>query len=333
MGLINALWKGGSVKQDSSNRLVTDTEKAVWNNKADKNHAHTIANVTGLQDALNNTFLPDFNIPRQKPINLETVGITMKNVQEYIGTDKCPHVGDYWLTSTPSTQISDGPKPSDYDYSISGFIVGGVNVMSNSSQGIKDPNTETDIGDLNNINTLLVLPMKYYPNIRGGKKVIETSIKASGSIFENIKKTWYLDTDLKDLLQDLWNETKDYFNNDYIVTLDVNHNLKIMPMRVLEVNGHSWYDADKKYDTESEMIDGYNYVIGQIPIFRYGYRLYGRTILIRSQYEVSSEYNFLVMDNGGVRVNNTIYEWMTYDIPYYFCITDKVYSYYSTSPS
>ena len=33
MGLINVKWKGSSLKQDASNRLVTDNEKTTWNNK------------------------------------------------------------------------------------------------------------------------------------------------------------------------------------------------------------------------------------------------------------------------------------------------------------
>ena len=36
MGLINVKWKGSSLKQDASNRLVTDSEKTTWNNKMDK---------------------------------------------------------------------------------------------------------------------------------------------------------------------------------------------------------------------------------------------------------------------------------------------------------
>ena len=40
MGLINVKWKGSSLKQDASNRLVTDSEKTTWNNKANSNHSH-----------------------------------------------------------------------------------------------------------------------------------------------------------------------------------------------------------------------------------------------------------------------------------------------------
>ena len=34
MGFKNILWQGSSLKQDASNRLVTDKEKTIWNNKA-----------------------------------------------------------------------------------------------------------------------------------------------------------------------------------------------------------------------------------------------------------------------------------------------------------
>ena len=36
MGLIDVKWQGSSLKQDSSNRLVTDSEKTTWNSKMDK---------------------------------------------------------------------------------------------------------------------------------------------------------------------------------------------------------------------------------------------------------------------------------------------------------
>ena len=45
MGLINVKWKGSSLKQDASNRLVTDKEKTIWNNKANNSHTHTKSEV------------------------------------------------------------------------------------------------------------------------------------------------------------------------------------------------------------------------------------------------------------------------------------------------
>lgn len=45
MGLIDAKWKGSSLKQDASNRLVTDSEKTTWNNKANNSHTHTKSEV------------------------------------------------------------------------------------------------------------------------------------------------------------------------------------------------------------------------------------------------------------------------------------------------
>ena len=45
MGLINVKWKGASLKQDASNRLVTDKEKTTWNNKANNSHTHTKSEV------------------------------------------------------------------------------------------------------------------------------------------------------------------------------------------------------------------------------------------------------------------------------------------------
>ena len=56
MGLINVKWKGASLKQDASNRLVTDSEKTTWNNKANSSHTHTksqvgLGNVDNTADA------------------------------------------------------------------------------------------------------------------------------------------------------------------------------------------------------------------------------------------------------------------------------------------
>ena len=45
MGLINVKWQGSSLKQDASNRLVTDKEKTIWNNKANNSHTHTKSEV------------------------------------------------------------------------------------------------------------------------------------------------------------------------------------------------------------------------------------------------------------------------------------------------
>ena len=33
MGFKNVKWQGSSLKQDASNRLVTDNEKTTWNSK------------------------------------------------------------------------------------------------------------------------------------------------------------------------------------------------------------------------------------------------------------------------------------------------------------
>ena len=52
MGLINVKWKGSSVKQDSSNRLVTDNEKTTWNNKANNNHTHTKSDIKDFPSSL-----------------------------------------------------------------------------------------------------------------------------------------------------------------------------------------------------------------------------------------------------------------------------------------
>ena len=41
MGFKNILWQGSSLKQDASNRLVTDSEKTTLNNKANGEHTHT----------------------------------------------------------------------------------------------------------------------------------------------------------------------------------------------------------------------------------------------------------------------------------------------------
>ena len=52
MGLINVKWKGASLKQDASNRLVTDSEKTTWNNKANNSHTHTKSDIKDFPSSL-----------------------------------------------------------------------------------------------------------------------------------------------------------------------------------------------------------------------------------------------------------------------------------------
>ena len=52
MGLINVKWKGASLKQDASNRLVTDKEKTTWNNKANNSHTHTKSDIKDFPSSL-----------------------------------------------------------------------------------------------------------------------------------------------------------------------------------------------------------------------------------------------------------------------------------------
>ena len=59
MGFKNILWQGSSLKQDASNRLVTDKEKTTWNNKANNSHTHTksevgLGNVDNTADSIKN---------------------------------------------------------------------------------------------------------------------------------------------------------------------------------------------------------------------------------------------------------------------------------------
>lgn len=54
MGITNVKWIGSSVKQDTYNRLVSDTEKNTWNGKANSGHTHTKANITDFPDSLKN---------------------------------------------------------------------------------------------------------------------------------------------------------------------------------------------------------------------------------------------------------------------------------------
>ena len=46
----------GQVQEDATHRFVTDAEKTAWNEKVPSAHQHTISDVNGLQDALNNKF-------------------------------------------------------------------------------------------------------------------------------------------------------------------------------------------------------------------------------------------------------------------------------------
>ena len=48
MGILNVKWAGSAIKQDASNRLVTDEEKTAWTNKADKDHEHDVATIDEL---------------------------------------------------------------------------------------------------------------------------------------------------------------------------------------------------------------------------------------------------------------------------------------------
>lgn len=146
MGIINVLWKGISLKQDSSNRLVSDTEKTTWNGKANANHNHD--SVYAKKDDL-----PDFNVPRQKPLNLATVGITTKTVQNYLGTDQCPHVGDYWLTDS-------APTGSGIDAYYNGWIVAAVGGLGYFTRCYDTNNNQI----YTDCETITILPLMYYPN-------------------------------------------------------------------------------------------------------------------------------------------------------------------------
>ena len=52
MGIKDAKWKGSSLKQDASNRLVTDKEKTIWNNKANNSHTHTKSDIKDFPSSL-----------------------------------------------------------------------------------------------------------------------------------------------------------------------------------------------------------------------------------------------------------------------------------------
>ena len=52
MGIKDAKWKGASLKQDASNRLVTDSEKTTWNNKANNSHTHTKSDIKDFPSSL-----------------------------------------------------------------------------------------------------------------------------------------------------------------------------------------------------------------------------------------------------------------------------------------
>ena len=52
MGFKNILWQGSGIKQDSSNRLVTDNEKTTWNNKANNSHTHTKSDIKDFPSSL-----------------------------------------------------------------------------------------------------------------------------------------------------------------------------------------------------------------------------------------------------------------------------------------
>ena len=52
MGFKNILWQGSGIKQDSSNRLVTDSEKTTWNNKANNSHTHNMSQISDIHTYL-----------------------------------------------------------------------------------------------------------------------------------------------------------------------------------------------------------------------------------------------------------------------------------------
>ena len=52
MGFKNILWQGSSLKQDASNRLVTDKEKTIWNNKANNSHTHAKSDIKDFPSSL-----------------------------------------------------------------------------------------------------------------------------------------------------------------------------------------------------------------------------------------------------------------------------------------
>lgn len=84
MAIVNAQWGGGNIKQDASYRLVTDSEKSTWNNKAEKSHNHSISEITDLEIELKRVYAyPEVRTPNTSFPTLASLISFFINTREY----------------------------------------------------------------------------------------------------------------------------------------------------------------------------------------------------------------------------------------------------------
>lgn len=87
-------WYGKNIIQDASNRLVTDSEKNTWNGKANKDHSHTISDITNLQTTLDGKAASNHTHTASQITTLDTYlsnyKFTTKNISDFPNSLKNP---------------------------------------------------------------------------------------------------------------------------------------------------------------------------------------------------------------------------------------------------
>ena len=137
MGLINVKWKGSSLKQDSSNRLVTDSEKTTWNNKANNSHTHTksqvgLGNVDNTADSAKNVAMATKLQTYKSNSTTETYGTEYPLFAQWDSTGKIVNlVCTGYTVKTGCASVADSAKSVTWE-----------NVFG-SPTSLKNPNSLT----------------------------------------------------------------------------------------------------------------------------------------------------------------------------------------------
>ena len=88
MGIINAKWGGGNIKQTSSYRLTNDTEKNTWNGKANASHSHTLESIKFNSSSNSATLANIFSV------SLSSAKENWLNINTYTNANKTMYLKD-----------------------------------------------------------------------------------------------------------------------------------------------------------------------------------------------------------------------------------------------
>ena len=141
-------WFASNLKQDTNNRLVTDTEKATWNNKAEKNHTHDYLPLSGGTLAgplvLNSTLTVDgAKVNTQNLYSSNTLGVKSTDGNNSLYLDADSNTNSVYLRYNNINYIEYNKKTSSTDVD---------NILINVQTRIKSPRGYRVIDIINNIN-------------------------------------------------------------------------------------------------------------------------------------------------------------------------------------